>query len=324
MKKIIILAFAVLLIVFQSCVPTKQFKDLEKSCQDERMDLRAQLKNAEEANNEHESDIFGLNKRISILTQDSTTLAANLQNKIFELDKLNRQYEALLKENEYLSSGMNNSSKKLLQDFQDLQNQLLEREDMLNERENQLLKSQKDIDERNAKIEELNNILAQQSTELKNLKNEVINALKSYDGQGIDIVEKDGKIYVSMDESLLFMSGSYNVAPEGKKAIQKLGDVLAQNPNINILIEGHTDNVPYNGSGQLKDNWDLSVMRATSVVKILLENKNISPKRLTATGHGEHQPITNNSSSETRAKNRRTEIVLEPNLQKLFELLEKY
>ncbi|MDL2243089.1 OmpA family protein, partial [Bacteroidales bacterium OttesenSCG-928-K03] len=264
------------------------------------------------------------NKRINILTQDSIDLAEDLQKRIFELDKLSRQYDALQRENEYLSSGMNNSSKKLLQDFQDLQNQLLERENMLNERENQLLKSQKEIDERNAKIEELNNILAQQSRELKNLKNEVINALKSYDGQGIDIIEKDGKIYVSMDESLLFMSGSYNVAPEGKKAIQKLGDVLAQNPNINVLIEGHTDNVPYNGSGQLKDNWDLSVMRATSVVKILLENKNISPKRLTATGHGEYLPITNNSTSESRAKNRRTEIVLEPNLQKLFELLEKY
>ncbi|MDR2084296.1 MAG: OmpA family protein [Bacteroidales bacterium] len=324
MKNKIILTFAVFVLVFQSCVPTKQFKDLEKSCHDERMTLREQLQNAEELNKEHASEIFNLNKHINILTQDSIDLSEDLQIKTLELDKLTRQFEALQRENEYLSSGMNNSSKKLLQDFQDLQNQLLEREDILNERESQLLKSQKEIESRNKKIEELNNILAQQSKELKNLKNEVINALKSYDGQGIDIVEKGGKIYVSMDENLLFMSGSYNVAPEGKKAIGKLGTVLAQNPNINVLIEGHTDNVPYNGSGQLKDNWDLSVMRATSVVKILLENKNIDPKRLTATGHGEYQPITSNSTSESRAKNRRTEIVLEPNLQKLFELLEKY
>ena len=324
MKSKISLLLVVIVLVCQACVPTKQFKDLERTSQNERAALREQIKNVEAANKEQASKITSLNKRINVLSQDSARMSEELWNKSLELDKLMRQHEALQKENEYLSSGMNSTSKKLLQDFQDLQNQLLEREDLIGERENQLLKSQKEIEARNLKIEELNNILAQQSKELKNLKSEVINALKSYDGQGINIVEKDGKIFVSMDESLLFMSGSYNVAPEGKKAIEKLGNVLAQNPDINILIEGHTDNVPYNGTGQLKDNWDLSVMRATSVVKILLENKKISPARLTATGHGEHQTITNNSSSDARAKNRRTEIVLAPNLQKLFELLEKY
>lgn len=315
--KFLAVAAIIIAVCIQSCVPTKQLKDLEQSCTKERTHIQGDLKSCEELSNEQASRIYLLNRAMSQLRLDSTELSTDLAKKIAELERTNKKYDALQSENEYLLNNMNSSAKNLLKDYQNLKGQLLAREDSINAKELQ-------IEERNRKIEELNSLLSQQSQELKNLKAEVISALKGYDGQGIDIVEKDGKIYVLMDESLLFNSGSYTVSSKGKTAIAKLGHVLAQNKKINVLIEGHTDNDPYNGSGQLKDNWDLSVMRATSVVKILLDDANIDASRITACGHGEYMPITDNSTPEAKAKNRRTEIILSPNLQRLFELLEKY
>jgi len=135
------------------------------------------------------------------------------------------------------------------------------------------------------------------------------------------IVEKDGKIYVSLDESLLFASGSWTVNAKGKDALMKLSNVLAENPDIAIMVEGHTDNLAYKGSGQVKDNWDLSVMRATSVTKIILDNKSVDPKRITSAGRGEYFPIDGANNSEARQKNRRTEIILTPNMDEFMKIL---
>ncbi|MDD3153154.1 MAG: OmpA family protein [Bacteroidales bacterium] len=317
----IVLALSSLLI---SCVPTKQFKDLEANCNDRANKMLDQQRSIEEALNERNSSITSLKKEIRALAADSLRLATALSDITSEYNKLSKQYDAIIKENEYISSNLNSKSDKILEDYQELQHQLLEREDSLVARENALKKSKQLVAERNKQISELNDILEQRSNELQALKNDVISALINYSDQGINIEEKDGKIYVSMEEDLLFNSGSYTISAEGKNAISNLGKVLENNPDINISIEGHTDNVPYTGKGQLKDNWDLSVMRATSVVKILLENKNIAPTRLTACGHGEYLPITDNSTPASKAKNRRTEIILTPDIQKLLEMLKKY
>ncbi|MPN02870.1 putative lipoprotein YiaD [bioreactor metagenome] len=156
---------------------------------------------------------------------------------------------------------------------------------------------------------------------MKELRNKLTIALKGFENNGLTIVEKDGKIYVSMDESLLFASGSWTVNAKGKDALMKLSNVLAENQDISITVEGHTDNVPYKGSGQVKDNWDLSVMRATSVTKIILDNKSVDPKRITSAGRGEYFPIDPANNSEARQKNRRTEIILTPNMDEFMKIL---
>ena len=135
---------------------------------------------------------------------------------------------------------------------------------------------------------------------------------------------KNGKVYVSLDEKLLFKSASYDIDANGRNALKKLAGVLEKNPGIQITIEGHTDNVPYNPGGQLKDNWDLSVKRATTVVRALIEGSNIDAKRLTAAGRSEYLPVDDRNTTDARQKNRRTEIVLTPDLTELYRLIDKY
>jgi chemotaxis protein MotB len=136
------------------------------------------------------------------------------------------------------------------------------------------------------------------------------------------VKQKNGKVYVSMEESLLFASGKYEVTAKGADALKKLSKVLESNVDINIMVEGHTDNVPYKGTDQLLDNWDLSAKRATTVVRILLNGSGINPERITAAGRSEYAPIDKANTPEARSKNRRTEIILSPKLDELLKIIE--
>lgn len=156
---------------------------------------------------------------------------------------------------------------------------------------------------------------------MTSLKNAISNALTDFEGKGLTIEQRNGKVYVSMENKLLFNSGSWAVGVEGKKAVKQLGNVLGDNPEIAVLIEGHTDNAPYSGSGQIKGNWDLSTKRATAIVEILRENNNINPENLTAAGRGEFLPIASNDTAEGKAKNRRIEVILTPKLDEISKLL---
>ena len=140
---------------------------------------------------------------------------------------------------------------------------------------------------------------------MNDLKDAISRALTDFEGKGLTVEQRDGKVYVSMENKLLFKSGSWAVGAEGRRAVEQLGTVLADNPEINVLIEGHTDNVPYKGNAQLSGNWDLSTKRATAIVKILQENAQIKTENLTAAGRGEYAPIESNDTAEGRAKNRR-------------------
>lgn len=148
-------------------------------------------------------------------------------------------------------------------------------------------------------------------------------ALTQFEGNGLTVEQREGKVYVSMENKLLFKSGSWAVGPTGKQAINQLGKVLASNPEIAILIEGHTDTDPYIGDNNLSGNWDLSTKRATEIVKLLLNNKTIKPENLTAAGRGEHAPLASNALAAGKAKNRRIEVVLRPKLDKITALLER-
>lgn len=166
--------------------------------------------------------------------------------------------------------------------------------------------------------------LAATEKELNDVRNAVSSALVGFTNKGLNVETKDGKVYVSMESKLMFPSGSWNVSREGIEAIKSLAKVLEDNPDLNILVEGHTDNVAYKGGqSTVKDNWDLSVMRATSIVKLLLKyGKTIDPVRIEACGHGEYAPKADNSTAKGKAQNRRTEIILTPDLDKILKVIE--
>lgn len=171
------------------------------------------------------------------------------------------------------------------------------------------------------RIDRLEKIISSQKKILSDLKNRISEALLNFRGKGLSIKQRNGKVYISMENKLLFKSGKWNIELQGKQALMRLSKVLEENPDLSILIEGHTDNIPFTSKGAMESNWDLSTKRATAVVKILLENNNILPQNLTAAGKSEFVPIASNTTIEGRAANRRIEIILSPSLDKIIELI---
>lgn len=170
---------------------------------------------------------------------------------------------------------------------------------------------------------ELRALLRERTRALAEVRSLLGEALQDFDSEGLTVSERGGMIYVSVDEKLLFELGKAEVSPDGERAVLKVADVLARNPNIRIMVEGHTDNLPYRSKpeDQILDNWDLSVHRATAVVRILLRNKGVAPKRITAAGRSQYMPVAAGSGQAARAQNRRTEIILTPDMDRLMELL---
>ena len=171
-------------------------------------------------------------------------------------------------------------------------------------------------------IHEKDAIILEKDEEMESLKEAIAVALQPYNNGKMSIYERDGNIYVTLENDMLFKSGSWRIGSEGEKAVKALGDVLAENQNVTVLIEGHTDNQPYNGRGNIQNNWDLSTKRATTIVEILRKNEYIVPKNLTAAGRGEYDPIADNSSAEGRKINRRIEVIITPNIEEVMKLIE--
>ena len=224
---------------------------------------------------------FELNKRLDVLLRDTASLGRSIRN-----------YESMLNLN--------------LSEQDKLNAMLQEKIEELNKREKTINDLQNLIDEQNAKVQTL----------LNNVKN----ALMGFNSDELSVMEKDGKIYVAMSDKLLFESGSARVDRRGEEALSKLAEVLIKQTDIDVNIEGHTDSKPIK-TAQFKDNWDLSVIRATSVVRILTEKHKVSSLQIYPSGRGEYMPVATNETTEGRSKNRRTEIIISPKLDKLFELL---
>jgi len=261
--------------------------------------------------------------------EDSIKLYNALEFLRKENDKLARRYEDLSSSHDALLQGNARETTRLLNQLQAAQEDLQKKEERLRALDQTVSSERQDItrlraelEARNAKLNELENILFRKDSAVNALKESVSKALLGFEGQGLTVQMKNGKVYVSLDEKLLFRSGSTSVDPKGVQALQKLSKVLESNRDVNIMIEGHTDDVPFTKGASIKDNWDLSVMRATSVVRILLEGSSIDAARLTAAGHGEFMPVDPSKTTEARTKNRRTEIILTPKLDELLKILE--
>ncbi|WP_083332044.1 OmpA/MotB family protein [Pedobacter antarcticus] len=180
-----------------------------------------------------------------------------------------------------------------------------------------------DLKKREQRLKEVEDVLRKRDEATNQLKEKLQQALLGFTKSGLTVEMKDGKVYVSLMDKLLFPSGSIVIDEKGKQALTQLAKVLKEQPDIIIAVEGHTDSQKINNLGQIKDNWDLSVLRSTSVVRFLTENEKVPGVRLTATGKGEFQPLESNSSADGRSRNRRIEVVLSPKLDELYNLIKQ-
>lgn len=315
-----------------SCVPQRKLEEE----QTKRAGIEKELDALKTSSRECDTKLTEANKLltddkkvITGLQKDTSILGTSYRNLTSKYDKLNQINEQLLEKYNRLLEGNLADTKKLSGELQMTQEQLLKKQDELRLLESQLNAQKKSLDElnaelkkREARVAELESILKRKDEATNELKKKLSDALLGFEGKGLTITQKNGKVYVSMDESLLFASGSTTVESKGVDALKKVAKVLEQNTDINVMIEGHTDDVPMVGKGEIKDNWDLSVMRATSIVKIITKNSSVDPKRLTASGRGEYFPIDAAKTNDARKKNRRTEIILTPKLDELLKVLE--
>lgn len=311
--------------LLSSCVAKQKYNELllkQQRCQDELIFMTSENQNCQDANKNLTNQLNTLTAAIDQLSADTMRLYRRVRSTEREYEKAKKDYDELLQNFTDVSSTNQNTINDLMGNLDKYKDEMSVKEKMLAMQQDSLAKSRAEIALKEQRINEMKSILAQKDAEVKALKDKVSNALKGFEGSGLNVQEKNGKVYVSMDDKLLFASGSWTINDQGMKAIQNLAKVLENEPEISVLIEGHTDNVPYRGSGQVKDNWDLSVMRATSVVKALLQSGNIEPTRLSASGRSEYLPLDENNTPEARAKNRRTEIILTPNLDQLFQLIQ--
>ncbi|MEC7620025.1 MAG: OmpA family protein [Bacteroidota bacterium] len=294
MKKIT--ALIVILLSLNSCVSNRVFNDLESRY--------AQLK---DNFNRQTKSIENLNVEIKDLTKKFITLEETLEKTEDSLNQKQQKLEQLESSLDLLKQNSESELKKRIAENEELMEKIAEREN--------------ELADRMARVDELEGLITRQQEAMRNLKEKLSDALLNFEDKGLTVEARDGKVYVSMENKLLFRSGSWTVGAEGRLAIEELGNVLADNPDIAILIEGHTDNVPYSGKGPLKGNWDLSTKRATAIVNQLLENPDIIPQNLTAAGRGEYLPIAPNSTRQGRAANRRIEVVLSPKLDEIKQII---
>jgi chemotaxis protein MotB len=336
-KKMCYVAIAAVILV--SCVPQRKLEECQakqKACEDELAATKASYQTDEAKLKDLTEQLAQNNKDLDGMRKDTTVMSGNYKMLTSKYEKLNQLNDELMDKYGKQISNSEKDNAKLSGDLQETQKQLLKKQDdlntlsmQLNTLSGQLNKQKQSLDSLSAQVQarekrvnELEAILKQKDDAAAALKKKLSDALYNFEGKGLTITQKNGKIYVSMDESLLFASGKTAVEPKGIEALKNLAKVLDQNPDINIMVEGHTDNVPMHGNGEIKDNWDLSVMRATSVTKIILQSSpNIDPTRISAAGRGEFFPLDPAKTPEARKKNRRTEIILTPKLDELLKVL---
>lgn len=241
---------------------------------------------------------------VAQLQADSTSL----QNKVYDLQGQISKLE----------SNMADLNKQI----SELSSRNTELGQMTAEQKNLLNQSQQDLADKQQRLQQLENLLAQQKAASVELKNRMSEALTGYSSSELSVVQKNGKVYVSLSENLLFPSGSAVVNKSGVDALSKLAAVLNLNPDVSIQIEGNTDSIPI--KGRYQDNWELSTARANAIVRILTDRYNVDPTKVVSVGHSYHDPVDTNTTPEGRARNRRTDIVLSPNLEEMYKLLDRY
>jgi chemotaxis protein MotB len=313
MNRTLLIVFV--LVTLSSCVVTKKkYDDLLAQKVSMEADLMDKNSRLEKAN----TDLKDLDEKLKNLNEDTTNLGIDVRNTSQKLASLEKEHEQL---NTYYKNLMT-SSGKLNRDIAQQQEQLASFQENLTRTRRMNDSLSNSLAEREKKVQELETVLANKDKAVQELKNKITSALLNFKENDITVQVKNGKVYVSLAEQLLFGSGSIVVDAKGVTALQQLAKAIKDQKDINILVEGHTDNVPISKKSQyMEDNWDLSVMRATSITKILTK-AGLSPQQVTASGRGEFVPLAANDNPQNKQKNRRTEIIITPDLDELFKILE--
>ena len=311
------IAAVIAMTLLGSCVSKKVYNELESkyaNLKKENRSLADENSELSDAKNKLELDMASLQAELDKVRAERNKYEADYAATDKNLKTLQASYKALeVQSDEALENNMRKNRELLAE--------LEEKRRALAAEQSRLDKLRNDLQASSTRLAELEGIMASKDAAMKKLKETLSKALNSFEGKGLTVQEKDGKVYVSMENKLLFSSGSWAVGTEGRRAVVEVGKVLANNPEISVLIEGHTDDDAYGGSGPIADNWDLSTKRATAIVTILSENKSVRRENLTAAGRSEYAPLAPNTSPDGKAKNRRIEIILTPKLDEISRML---
>ena len=305
----------------QSCVTQKKFDVAMNHCRTQTDSLQTVLKMNRKEKQKLKQFMEEANARIVSLEADSTATHDDLTKQKKAIAELQNANDLLIKQKKELVENSSSRNQQLNEDLQKKQQELESKQTELQNKELSINALTNELKIRMDRVKELESVLNAKDSATNNLKKKIAAALEGYDESELKVERKNGKVYVSLAEKLLFKSGSADVDAKGKGALKKLADVLNKNNDINITVEGHTDNSPLNHENYPRDNWDLSVLRSTTIVKILTDNK-VEPKRITASGHGEFFPVSSNETKTGKSLNRRTEIILTPKLSELLKVLE--
>jgi len=325
MKRIVLITLG--LLTLSGCVSSKLHKELQsryREISEENQTLRAENEELEAELQVAKNRVASLERQVSAFIVDTAKMSKELARLRTQYSDLNRSYDFLLERNEQLMQNNEAENARLMQRLDQLQQELQRKEDSLYTEQQRLKELATALEARENRVNELQSLINAKDSTVTAVRQRLKDALLNFEGKGLSIEKRGGQVYVSLENRLIFASGSWQVNQEGRQALRQLAVVLAENPDLSVMVEGHTDNEPYGKSkSAVSDNWDLSVMRATAIVKILTENEQVMPAQITAAGRSEYLPIAGNDTPEGRAKNRRTEIIITPNLSELNELLEE-
>ena len=324
--------FFLTIITFYACVPQRKFAEMETKYNNLIVDKKA----SDSINLEYEKNILKLKSELEKTKEEFSKLSSNYTEMEALYNRVKKSYDELTLTYEKRLASESLTKDELKTSLRELESKLVKKELELNEKEANLIKKEeeakklnedfskieKSLKEREGKVKELEALIKQKDESVNKLKETLTNALLGYKESGLNVTSKDGKVYVSVDEKLLFQSGKVDVDPIGKKALLKLCEALKNNTEFDILIEGHTDNVPIK-TARFEDNWDLSVLRATAITRIMTKEGKIDTKKIIPAGRGENFPVDATDSKEARAKNRRIEIILSPSLKEIMNILNK-
>ena len=321
---------AAALVLLTSCVSMREYESLQQQYSQKTKSLSLAQQELQELREEN-AELVRQGQAMTVALSDMTAARQECEATVTSINRsyaaLQLRYDTTVENYMQQLTGKNRDLTKAHQALQQRSRQLADKQRDLKAKEDQLLSQQRDLQQREEQMLQNQRAIGQalevKQRELEQLKGAVASALVGYKDKGLNVETKDGKVYVSMEDKLLFASGSWTVSPQGIGALKTLARILEDNPDLTIMVEGHTDNDPFRGTAAVKDNWDLSVMRATAIVKQLLrQGPAINPARVVAAGHAEYSPKVKNTTAANKARNRRTEIILTPRLGEVMKLVE--
>ncbi len=307
--------------ILYSCVPNRQFteiKNKQEACEAENKELRAQAEALETRANEFDTKLNVAQRKIDALQSDTAVMGSSLRILRKQYDKINALNDELLSKTASLHAGSQQENATLMAELDQVRINLQAKEDALNELEMALNSKEEELQDREQKLNELRSIIQRKDSAMQALRTSVAKALLGFEGKGITVEKRNGRVYVSMEAQLLFATGSTEIDQKGKQAVIDLARAIQGNDDLQIMVEGHTDSDEFSRNTYPRNNWDLSVLRATSVINLMIKNSEINPELLTAAGRSQYQPV----DPSNKAKNRRIEVILSPKLDELLDMIQ--